>query len=116
MVQVLRAIFPGLEPVVQALICQAGDPFAQRGLALLLQRLGHSGALIFAPHELVSCRALQLLHVIHLVHQDSLLLFHHHNGLALFEVLPAPERTVFVVLVDPVDDRLEESLGHHKLP
>ena len=33
----------------------------------------------------------------------------------MFEVLPAPERTVFIVLVDPVDDRLEESLGHHKL-
>ena len=116
MVQVLGAFFPSLESVMQALICEAGDPFAKRGLALLLQSLLHSGALIFTPHELVSCRAFKLLHIVHLIHQDSLLLFHHHDVFALLEVLPAPERTVFVMLVDSIDDGLEESLRYHKLP
>ena len=112
MAQVLRRILPRLEAVVHALVGEAGDPLAQGSLTLLLKCIGDPSALIFAPHELICRRTLQLLDVIHLIDQLSLLLFKHHDCLTLFKLFPAAERAVLIVLVEAIDERFQESLRY----
>ena len=103
MLDVLHVLLPGCETRGHALAVESLGPLLHRLLALCPKSVAEPGVLISVPHELVSCAAVDLLELGHLLAKFVLLLSHLEQGLLLPEVLPTAEGSILVVPVNALD-------------
>ena len=85
------------------------SPLLHSLLTLSLESVTKSGILVPVAHEFVSCATIDLLELCHLFAKFILVLSHLEQGLLLPEVLPASEGSIFVMLVDAINQSLHEA-------
>ena len=84
-------------------------PLLHSLLTLSLESVTKPGILVLVAHEFVSCATIDLLELCHLFAKLILVLSHLEQGLLLPEVLPASEGSIFVMLVDAINQSLYEA-------
>lgn len=78
-------------------------------LTLSFESITKPSILVLVAHEFVSCAAIDLLELRHLFAKFILVLSHLQQGLLLPEVLPSSEGSIFVMLVDAINQSLYEA-------
>ena len=85
------------------------SPLLHSLLTLSLESVTKPGILVPVAHEFVSCATIDLLELCHLFAKLILVLGHLEQGLFLPEVLPASEGSIFVMLVNAINQSLYEA-------
>ena len=85
------------------------SPLLHSLLTLSLERVTKPGILVPVAHEFVSRATIDLLELCHLFAKLILVLGHLEQGLLLPEVLPASEGSIFVMLVNAINQSLYEA-------